>query len=207
MENKKIIILIAISFVAGLFGGIFAQLVFFPEKNSKDKIIADFYSAESTVHVSPHGLRKEIAKGTENFVLVDLRSSEEYEIEHIVGAINVPAYKDKDNSDYGAKDRIVASFKEIKKNNPDKDIIVYCYSAPCMTGRKIGNMLAEEGIYVKSLNIGWNEWRYHWNLWNHEHEWNSTSVKDYISKGKNPGEYKSNSTNSSICPIAGSLGC
>jgi len=37
-----------------------------------------------------------------------------------------------------------------------------------MTGRKIGKMLAEKEIYVKHPNIGWNEWRYYWNLWNHE---------------------------------------
>ncbi len=90
-------------------------------------------------------------KGDMNFILVDLRSQEEYEKEHIIGAISIPAYKDRDTSDYGAVDRIVGEFSKLPK---DKDVIVYCYSIPCMTERKIGKMLAERGIYVKLLGVG-----------------------------------------------------
>lgn len=49
-----------------------------------------------------------------------------------------------------------------------------------MTGRKVGKMLAKEGIYVKHLGIGWNEWRYDWKSWNHPHEWDITNPMDYI---------------------------
>ena len=56
-----------------------------------------------------------------------------------------------------------------------------------MSGRKIGRILAENGIYVKHLGIGWNEWRYFWNLWNHEYEWSITDVSDYIEKGNETG--------------------
>ena len=71
------------------------------------------------------------------------------------------------------------SFRELRAANPDKDFIVYCYSIPCMTGRKVGKMLVDHDIYVKHLGIGWNEWRYFWTLWNHAHEWNQTNVMDY----------------------------
>ena len=74
-------------------------------------------------------------------------------------------------------DRIVGEFKKLPQ---DKEIVVYCYSGPCMTGRKVGKMLAKEGIYVKHLGIGWNEWRYDWKSWNHPHEWNITDPMDYI---------------------------
>ncbi len=117
----------------------------------------------------------------------NLRSQEEYEREHIMGAVSIPAYKDPDTSAYGDVRRIVNSFQELKKNNPDKDIIVYCYSMPGMTSRKIGKMLAENDIYVRLLGIGWNEWRYFWNMRNHEHEWDVTNVEDYVSSGKEPG--------------------
>ena len=119
-----------------------------------------------------------------------------------MGAVSIPAYKDKDHSDYDAVDRIVGAFKALP---PEKHIVVYCYSMPCMTGRKIGKMLTDHGIYVQHLGIGWNEWRYHWTLWNHEHEWSKTKVLDYISTGTEPGEPKSKPT---ITPCGeGTFGC
>jgi hypothetical protein len=75
-----------------------------------------------------------------------------------------------------------------------------------MTGRKIGNMLAEHDIYVQQLGIGWNEWRYYWNLWNHEHEWELTNVEDYIYSGSEPGIPIIN-VNSEVCDIKGDFGC
>lgn len=155
-----------------------------PQEPTSEELIKDFYLTENAVHVSPHSLRTKMMKGqTNDYVLVDLRSQEEYEREHIVMAVNIPAYKDPNTSAYDEKDRIIGAFRALPK---DKDIIVYCYSTPCMTGRKIGKMLAENGIYVKHLGIGWNEWRYYWNLWNHDGE-APTNVLDYVVSGKEPG--------------------
>ncbi len=184
MRFSSSIAVIVISLVAG-FSGAFAALSLY--QPSSQSLIADFYATENAVHVSPHSLRKKIMEGKQDVVLVDLRSAEEYEKEHIVGAVSIPAYKDKDHSDYGAIDRIVGEFRELPT---EKNIIVYCYSIPCMTGRKVGEMLADRGIYVQHLGIGWNEWRHFWTLWNHEHEWNQTSVDDYIATGKEPGSFK-----------------
>lgn len=153
---------------------------------NEDKI-AEYYAIENAVIVSPHSLRKSMAQGRSNdVVLVDLRSTEEYEKEHIIGAINIPAYADPETSAYGDVERITNSFKEVIAKNPNKDIVVYCYSTPCMTGRKIGYMLSKEGMFVKHLGIGWNEWRYDWNMWNHDGEAPS-AVDDYIYSGAEPG--------------------
>lgn len=154
---------------------------------TKEERIADFYATETAVMVSPHGLRGKMDKGEESFILVDVRSQEEYEEEHIVGAVNIPAYSDRYTSAYGEVERIINSFRELQKTAEGKDIIVYCYSIPCMTGRKVGNMLAENGIYVKELGVGWNEWRYYWTLWNHPHEWETTSAEEYVVSGAEPG--------------------
>src|SRR5665811_2384207 len=140
---------------------------------SEAELIKEFYDVETAVHVSPHSLRKDIDKGSDDYILVDLRSQEEYEREHIIGAVSIPAYKDPDTSAYSDVDRIVNAFSELDQS---KDIIVYCYSIPCMTGRKIGKMLADHDIYVQHLAIGWNEWKYYWNSWNHEHEWDITCL-------------------------------
>jgi rhodanese-related sulfurtransferase len=175
-------------------------------KPSQDQLISAFYETETATLVSPHHLRKEYSKSTRDFVLVDVRSEEEYIREHVIEAVNIPAYKDPNTSAYGDVERIVSSFQKLTLENPDKDIIVYCYSIPCMTGSKIGRMLAQHDVFVKGLGVGWNEWRYDWNAWNHEHEWDVTDVKDYISSGKEPGVYAGKST-STACPIEGELGC
>lgn len=172
-------------------------------ERSTDELIRDFYFTETAVHVSPHSLRKMMDKGDDSYVLVDLRSQEEYEVEHIVGAVNIPAYKDKDTSAYDEVDRIVSAFAALPA---EKDVIVYCYSTPCMTGRKVGAMLAEHDIFVKHLGIGWNEWRYDWTGWNHEHEWSVTKPEDYVVAGSEPG-VPTTRTNSKACPIDSDLGC
>jgi len=206
-KDKKLInniILISI-FFGLLSGALGAYFVIEYKQPTTNNLIKEFYDVETATHVSPHGLRKHLGEDP-NTIIVDLRSQEEYEEEHIITAVNVPAYKDRDHSDYGAVDRIVSQFKEMKEQNQNAEFIVYCYSIPCMTGRKVGKMLADNGIYVKHLGVGWNEWRYFWTLWNHPHEWNNTKVEDYISSGPKPGEIKKDFTGEG-CPIEGSLGC
>ena len=205
-ETKWALVVLLAAFF-GLLGGFiggYSILKFY--EPSEEKVIADWYDAENAVHVSPHSIRKAMDKNEDTFILVDLRSQQEYEKEHIIGAVSIPAYSDPDTSAYGDVVRIANSFKELKEKNPNKNIVVYCYSIPCMTGRKIGKMLSENGIFVKHLGIGWNEWRYYWNLWNHEHEWSKTNVVDYIAAGKEPGRpiLKINSTS---CAIEGQFGC
>ena len=173
----------------------------YSDQKSEEDLILEYYLVENAVSVSPHGLRVKMDSGYDNYVLVDLRSQEEYEKEHIIGAINIPAYRDKFTPDYDNVERIVGGFAELSK---DKEIIVYCYSAPCMSGRRIGKLLAENGIYVKHLNIGWNEWRYYWELWNHEPEWEITSVEEYVFSGVEPGTPIIRE-NTSLCN--GDLGC
>lgn len=200
---KIIVLSVILGAVSGALAGFFVAQPKTQSLKSQEDLIKDFYFTESAVHISPHHIRKAMDKGDDSFILVDLRSQEEYEREHVTGAINIPAYKDPETSAYGDKERIVGEFSKLQKG---KDIIVYCYSMPCMTGRKIGKLLAENGIYVKHLGIGWNEWRYFWNMWNHEHEWDATDVEDYVTSGEEPGVPKTNE-DSKGCPIEGDLGC
>lgn len=198
MKQTQVIVL------AIIFGAVSGALVSYVmnTQTSEDRI-KEFYMTENAIHVSPHHIRKGMDKGDDSFILVDLRSQEEYEREHIIGAISIPAYKSPDKSAYSDVERIVTSFSKLPK---DREIIVYCYSTPCMTGRKVGKMLADNDIYVQHLGIGWNEWRYFWTQWNHEHEWNETNVEDYISSGKEPGVPKINEVSNS-CQTEGELSC
>ncbi|MFC1721239.1 rhodanese-like domain-containing protein [Patescibacteria group bacterium] len=191
---KNIITTIIIALIGGVAGAFIA-----PQFQSDDHLIKEFYDTETAVHVSPHGMRKHIDDN--EFTIVDLRSQEEYETAHIIGAVNIPAYASPDKSDYGAVERIVGAFELLPK---DKDIVVYCYSGPCMTGRKIGKMLADHDIYVRHLGIGWQEWRYYWDLWNHDGE-TKVNPSDYIWEGAEPGVFEGEG--GSACPIGGNFGC
>ncbi len=186
---KTIKIVIISSIISAIVGSGLTFFLLQYQKNDPKRLISEFYQIENAVHVSPHTIRKRMDKGETNYTLVDLRSPQEYEKEHVVTAINIPAYKDPNNSisldkETEEKKRIINSFRQLPK---DKEIIVYCYSMPCMTGRKIGLLLSENGIYVKHLGIGWNEWRYFWTLWNHDGE-TPTKMENYVISGKEPGK-------------------
>jgi len=137
-----------------------------------------------------------MSNGEDGFILVDIRTKEDYEREHIVGAINIDTSQD--------LDVILAAFEALPDN---QEIIIYCYSASCMNGRKAGNFLAENGVYVKELTIGWNEWRYGWQMWNYDTEWETYKVEDYVVSGSEPGELPSSVGLPMPCPVGGSLSC
>ena len=199
--SQLVLLVVVVGLLSGGVGAYLVNKNFIPKRalTAEDRI-KEFYLTEAAVHTSPHGLRKHMSKGDNDFILVDLRSREEYNKEHIVSAINIPAYSDPNNSAYGEIERIIGEFEKL---GTDKEIIVYCYSTACMTGRKVGKMLAENGIFVKHLGIGWNEWRYYWGLWNHDGE-TSSQVDDYIVSGPKPGEPKKGSA-APVCD--GELGC
>lgn len=203
MQKKEIGIVIGVALITGVFGGLIGANI--PFEKSNEALIEDFYRTELAVQVSPHSLRKKLTKGESSVVLVDLRSQEEYETAHIITAVNVPAYKNPNESAYSDVERIVNSFTELRAENPDKDIVVYCYSTPCMTGRTIGKMLAEHDIYVKHLGIGWNDWKYDWDMWNHDGE-TKVNPFDYIASGAEPGTLKEGE-HPEACPISGEFGC
>ena len=204
-KKESMVLIIIISLVAGAVAGAITVTVYEPAKTEED-YISEFYHTEVAVHVSPHGLRKKMGKGDDTYVLVDLRSPQEYETEHIVGAVSINAYADPDHSAYDEVGRIIGGFENIIEANPGKDIIVYCYSIPCMTGRKIGKLLADNGIYVQHLGVGWNEWKYFWNLWNHDGE-TPVDPSLYVVSGNEPGSVEGVEGLDSGCPIEGGFGC
>ena len=153
-------------------------------------LIRDFYAVEMASVVSPQELKQNIDNKKTDYILVDLRSQGEYEKEHFVTAINIPA---------GSMDekQLVDSFKRL---GTDKEIIVHCYSAYCTLGRQVGEALSKNGIYVKELTVGWSELRYHWDLWNPGA--GVDDGKDYITTGK------ADPSNTPIIPCTeGVFGC
>lgn len=140
----------------GMLGGVAGGKLYLEWKEKSVNRVAEFYNDEMAVAVSPATLKKMIDDKETNFVVVDLRSEAEYNQEHIVGAVSIPAVSMN-------TDQVVAAFEKLPK---DKTVIVHCYSAYCTLSKQVGQTLANKGIYIKELNIGWSEWKYYWGLWN-----------------------------------------
>ena len=192
-------------FIAGTIIGALAALlgVQYLESQKADESvnedIAAYYAHAAATLVSPHNIRERMSHGKNDYVLVDIRAEEDYLREHIITAINIDTGRD--------LDVILADFQALVAENPDKEIIIYCYSAACMNGRKAGNFLAENGVFVKEMTVGWNEWRYGWEMWNYDTEWDTYKVEDYVVSGAEPGELSSDAIPVAPCNIEGELSC
>lgn len=161
---------------------------------SEEDLIKEFYDIETAVSVSPHHLRTHMGP-MQDFVLVDVRDADDYEAEHIISAVNIPANL--------PASEMVEAFSALPE---DKDIITYCYSTACMSSRKVGKTLSDAGIYVKHLNIGWNEWKYDPESWNYPEEWADLDIQSTLTSGTEPGEFPEDFANVS-CPVDGDNGC
>jgi rhodanese-related sulfurtransferase len=168
----------------------------------EDKIAA-YYANTAATLVSPHNVRERMSSSKNNYVLIDTRAVEDYERGHIVTAINI------DTGTGGEKttDDVLREFRTVIEENPNKEIIIYCYSASCMNGRKVGNFLANNGVFVKELTIGWNEWRYNWRTWNYDTEWDTYDVDDFWVAGTEPGGVPDSGKSITPCSIEGELSC
>ena len=177
-------------------------LVFMWQSFSQKNLLTNartFYSHEVAFSVSPHTLRGQIDKKDSNLVIVDVRLQADYNKEHIIGSINIPV-SIPGESQLAQEKRIAAAFKKLGS----KEIVMYCYSAACMASRNVGNLLAQNGIVAKHLNIGWNEWKYDSQMWNNESEWGTLDISDYIETNSNA----TSSESESIVPCTNtSLGC
>lgn len=187
---SHIFLVIVLSSLFGFLGAIVAT-TYLPK--SPFARIQEHYETETSVLVSPSTLRKRIDANDQSFILVDLRSKKEYDNEHILHAINIPAVT-------MTEAQIIEAFKKLPKN---KEIIVHCYSMVCMLGRQTGQLLAKNNIYVKELGIGWSEWKYYWGLWNPGED--PSKGKEYLDISN---EDEKNKPSPLIAPCAnGEFGC
>ncbi len=173
IHKKKVILFIVI--VEFLLILLLVKAVFYPSNN---QLIKSFYSSTVATLISPHSLRENIEHGTNEFIIVDTREKPDYVDGHIIGSLNISP-----NGDW------IKEFKKLQKENPDKEILIYCYTNVCMRGKKMGRELALNGIYVKELGVGFNNWKNYWKTWNYENEWEHIDINDFIVAGENPGQY------------------
>ena len=92
---------------------------------------------------------KDLQNEYDNVVIVDARSSYEFNTLHINGAVNVPI----NSSNY--KQRM----KELRKQNPGKKIVTYCNGKTCMKSYKAARKAQRAGVdNVHAFDAGIFDW-------------------------------------------------
>lgn len=162
----------ALPFIFGLMGVIAGIYLAKYIPSNPNQPVIDYYESEMSVAVSPATLKKWVDNKDENYILVDLRSAAEYNKEHFITAVNIPASSMESQE-------VIDAFNALPHG---KTVVVHCYSSYCTLATQIGNLLSQNGIYVKELNVGWSELRYHWDLWNPGAK--VTDGEKYIVKGE-----------------------
>lgn len=107
--------------------------------------------------IDPVMLLQKIKQQDNDFVLIDIRSSKEFNLGHIVGAINIPAYvKPQDNIKSRAKDHeFISKFYNYKS----KHIIIYSYWQDSQITSDVISLLLKNGYSVKKLSVSWYEFK------------------------------------------------
>ena len=96
-----------------------------------------------------HITLKDLQSEYDNVVVVDARSSYEFNTLHINGAVNIPL----SSSDY--KQRM----KELRKQNPDKKIVTYCNGKTCMKSYKAVRKAQRAGVNnIYAFDAGIFDW-------------------------------------------------
>jgi rhodanese-related sulfurtransferase len=86
-----------------------------------------------------------IKKNISDYTLIDVRAAEDFQKEHIPGAINLP-------------EKEWASFKGLSK---DKLNVLYCYNITCHLAAMAATFFASKGFPVSELDGGFGSWKEH----------------------------------------------
>ncbi|MFZ2206945.1 MAG: rhodanese-like domain-containing protein [Microgenomates group bacterium] len=111
-------------------------------------------------------------------VLIDVRSSQEYQKEHIVGALSYPLYTiQNENIKY-----IESELLSTDGLDKTKSIVIYGPSNAFQRQQAFVAELKKQGFNIKSLAVGWNELRHFQNIWIPEGLWGKIDVNSIIQK-------------------------
>lgn len=105
---------------------------------------ADYFIAKLKYEMSPYGLNALMEEGASGYLIIDVRSSEDYDAGHIHGALNIP---------------LVDLPKMLSEIPEGKTIVTYCGSITCQLAPKAALELAQKGFTVMELHGGLKEWQ------------------------------------------------
>ena len=108
------------------------------------KQLQAFFTAKLAAECGPHDVKRRQAADDASLLLLDVRTREAFQQEHIKGAVNIPA------------DELASRLKELP---PSKELITYCWSVTCSLAPRAALFLASKGYRVKELVGGIAEWK------------------------------------------------
>lgn len=117
-----------------------------------------------------------IIKGKSSISLVDIRSENSYQKEHIRYAISIPVSIDSSGAIHDEA-RVLSDFKKLSSNRP---IVIYGENQFSLTPHVLSEFLRKNGVQTKKLTVGWNEFRHLSNFWIPESMWNDIDVMLFV---------------------------
>lgn len=142
MEKKMVLYSgsLIIGLISGIFGAFIYQIIFIDQD---ENIAYEKLVSVPLTEISSYQLLQKM-NNNNDFVIVDVRNKDAYDLGHIRGAISMPMSE------------LASRYTELPEDN---DIIIYCWSQECMLGPKSSATLATLGVKkIKELRIGWCEW-------------------------------------------------
>lgn len=141
---SKVVFMIMLALILGLTSASFALS---PEESKTIQAAAEKFldsTPDNNFLLQPDEINKRIKSGVKDFLLVDVRSTKEFNVGHIPGAISIP-YLD------------IVDPKNLALLPKDKEIILYCNSGHEST--KVLSILRMLGYNVNGMKwgmMGWN---------------------------------------------------
>ena len=106
--------------------------------------LARYFQAKLAAELGPHNVKRLLDAGTQDIVVLDVRSREGYNEGHLPGAVNIPF------------EELPSRMKELPKQ---KDLITYCWDVTCILCTKAAYVLAKSGYRAKEMLGGLEEWK------------------------------------------------
>ena len=109
-----------------------------------DSRAVEFYADKLRCETDPADVHTDMENGVDHFVVLDVRSAEDYARKHVCGAINLP------------HSRITR--KRLSEYPDDTLFVVYCWGPGCNGSTKAALKLAQLGYAVKEMIGGIEYW-------------------------------------------------
>lgn len=136
----------------------------------------DYWAKQDQFYYDPIN----IVTYADNATIVDIRSKESFETEHINTSVNIPVELDKSGK-ISNKKEILDSFSKLDHK---RIIVIYGDNTYSLLVIKAAAFLNQKGIPVKVMTIGWNEFRHLTNFWLPERLWNKVNIIDFVETNK-----------------------
>ena len=109
-------------------------------------VAAEHFAAKLALETDPADVHAAMTAGDADFVVIDVRSREDYREAHVPGAFSLPY-------------REISASSAAAALGSARYAVVYCWGIHCNAGTKGALRLAELGIPVKEMLHGIDGWR------------------------------------------------